>query len=66
MVEKGQVKYKGNEDYVGFIACYKGRTIATSPTFKQLANKQNVRRLLGNKDLVIKHTVPEGMIAVYY
>ena len=49
----------------GFAACYNGKTIATARSFETLANKPKVRELLGNKKLVIKHTVPEGMIAVY-
>ena len=50
----------------GFVACYRGKTIATARNFDTLANKAEVRQLLGNKKLVIKHTVPEGMIAVYH
>ncbi|HEX75764.1 MAG TPA: hypothetical protein G4O12_04185 [Dehalococcoidia bacterium] len=49
----------------GFAACYDGKTIATARSFETLANKPKVRELLGNKKLVIKHTIPEGMIAVY-
>lgn len=49
----------------GFMACYKGETIASAQSFDKLANNAEVRELLGKKGLVIKHTVPEGMIAVY-
>jgi hypothetical protein len=48
-----------------YIACYKGKEIASSADFKSLANKANVKVLLGDKDLVIKHNVPEGLIAIY-
>ncbi len=49
----------------GFAACYKGKTIATAPSFDKLIDRGGVRELLGNSDLVIKHTVPEGMIVIY-
>ena len=49
----------------GFAACYRGKTIATAREFDSLTNKEEVRRLLGKKGFVIKHTVPEGTIAVY-
>lgn len=49
----------------GFMACYKGKTIAATESFDSLLKEDKVKRLLGNKDLVIKHTVPEGMIAIY-
>ena len=49
----------------GFAACYKGETIAVAQTFDKLVNKEEVEKLLGNKDLLIKHTVPEGTIVVY-
>ena len=50
---------------VGFMACYNGKTIASAKNFEVLAKRANVRKLLGKKGLVIKHTVPEGMLAVY-
>lgn len=50
---------------VGFVALYKGREIAFSPSFKDLANTTKVKKLLGNKDLLIKHNVPENLIAIY-
>jgi hypothetical protein len=65
MAEKDKLRLKRGQGYIGFVACYKGRTIATSRTFEGLANRREVRGLLGNKDLVIKHTVPEGKIAIY-
>ena len=49
----------------GFAASYKGETIAVARSFEKLINKGEVRELLGNKDLLIKHTVPEGMVVVY-
>ena len=50
---------------VGFIACYKGKEIASSDNFKDLASNAKVKALLGDKNLVIKHNVPEGLIAIY-
>ncbi|MBI2850327.1 MAG: hypothetical protein HYX80_04705 [Chloroflexi bacterium] len=50
---------------VGFIACYKGKEIAFSRSFKDLANTAKVKTLLGDKDLVIKHNVPENIVAIY-
>ena len=49
----------------GFAACYKGKTIATARSFDKLIDKGGVRELLGNRDLLIKHTVPEGIVVVY-
>ena len=49
----------------GFAACYKGKTIATARSFDKLIDRGGVRELLGNKDLVIKHTVPKGTVVVY-
>ncbi len=50
---------------VGFVACYKGNEVAFSTSFKELANTAKVKALLGNKNLVIKHNVPENLIAIY-
>ena len=50
---------------VGFVACYKGKPIATTKSLGKLVNRKNVKQLLGNKDLLIKHTNPNGMIVVY-
>ena len=50
---------------VGFMACYNGKTIASAKNFEVLAKRAKVRKLLGKKGLVIRHTVPEGMLAVY-
>ncbi len=50
---------------VGFIACYKGRDIAYAGDLKELMGKAKVQALLGNKDLLIKHTIPESLIAIY-
>jgi len=50
---------------VGFVACYRGKEIAFARDFGTLAKKSKVKVLLGKKDFIIKHNVPEGMIAVY-
>lgn len=50
---------------VGFVACYKGKDIAYSTSLKGLTDKEKVKTLLGKKDLVIKHTVPENLVAIY-
>jgi hypothetical protein len=50
---------------VGFMASYKGKTIAQEQSLGKLVQSPKVRGLLGKKELVIKHTVPEGMIAIY-
>ncbi len=50
---------------VGFIACYKGKNIAYAVDLQELIGKAKVQALLGNKDLVIKHTIPENLIAIY-
>lgn len=50
---------------VGFVACYKGKEIAYSPSFKELASSARVKALLGDSNLVIKHNVPENLIAIY-
>ena len=50
---------------VGFIACYKGKELASSANFRDLANNAKVKALLGDKNLIIKHNVPEGLIAIY-
>jgi hypothetical protein len=50
---------------VGFIACYKGHEIASSKDFGELTKTEKVAELLGNKDLVIKQTIPEDVVAVY-
>ncbi len=50
---------------VGFIVCYKGRDIVYAVDLKELMGKAKVQALLGNKDLLIKHTIPESLIAIY-
>ena len=50
---------------VGFVACYKGKEIASSSNFRDLATQAKVKALLGDKNLLIKHNVPEGLIAIY-
>ena len=50
---------------VGFIAYYQGEEIAFAKDFSVLVGKSLVKERMGNKYLIIKHTVPEGMIAVY-
>ena len=49
----------------GFVACYKGKQIASAMSLHELANRAKVKELMGKKDLVIKHNVPEDMIVVY-
>ena len=53
------------EHGVGFVACYQGTEIAFARSFKDLANTAKVKKLLGDKDLVIKHYVPENLVAIY-
>jgi len=65
MREKKEIK-KPTHHNIGFIACYYGKEIASAERFDQLMNRANVKALLGNKDLIIKHNVPEDLIAVYY
>ena len=49
----------------GFIAYYQGAEIAFAKDFGVLLGKSLVKERMGSRDLVIKHNVPEGMIAVY-
>lgn len=50
---------------VGFVACYNGKEIASADSLSELANRARVKALLGKKGLVIKHNVPEDLVAVY-
>ena len=50
---------------VGFTAFYQGKEIASAASLQELANKAKVKSLLGQKDLVIKHSVPEDLVVVY-
>ena len=50
---------------IGFIAFYRGEEIAFAKDFGVLVGNSLVKARMGNRDLIIKHTVPEGMIAVY-
>jgi len=50
---------------VGFIACYNGEDIAFAKDFDVLIRKSLVKARIGRKGLIIRHNVPEGMIAVY-
>ncbi len=63
--KKIRMASKQDPAFNGFMACYKGKTIAATVSFDVLLKEEKVKRLLGSKDLVIKHTVPEGMIAIY-
>jgi len=63
--KQGEAQSKLARQGSGFAAFYKGEIIATAQSFDKLINKEEVKELLGDKDLLIKHTVPEGMIAVY-
>jgi hypothetical protein len=64
MGEKGKVKDRPIES-VGFVACYMGDEIASATSFDKLVKQLEATGLLGNKELVIKHTVPEGIVAAY-
>ncbi len=50
---------------VGYVAFYKGEQIASAVDLKQLANRKKVKVLLGDEALVIKHSVPGNLIAIY-
>ncbi|MDP2920325.1 MAG: hypothetical protein Q8O43_08935 [Dehalococcoidia bacterium] len=50
---------------IGFAAYFHGRQIASSVSFDRLAKNARVKPLLGKEGLVIKHTVPEDIVAVY-
>lgn len=50
---------------IGFIACYKGQEIGRAVSLQELSNRVKVKKLMGKKGLVIKHDVPEDLIAVY-
>ena len=43
----------------------KGETSRIHHNIKELMGKAKVQALLGNKDLLIKHTIPESLIAIY-
>ena len=60
-----KAKIPKGEERIGFVACYRGVIIARASSFDTLMEKPPVKERLGKRDLVIKHTVPEGMIAVY-
>ncbi len=64
---EGELKAKrvSKSQTLGFIACYRGQTIASARSFDVLAQKAEVLALLGKRDFIIKHTVPEGMLAIY-
>jgi len=62
---EGEKKKESLTRGVGFIACYKGKEIASAASLKDLTDRARVKSLLGKKDLVIKHTVPENLIAIY-
>ena len=50
---------------IGFAAYYNGQKIARSTHLGKLTNNKKVKPLLGKANLIIKHTVPEDVIAVY-
>ena len=64
-MKKRAESQKKETQNVGFIACYQGEEIAFAEDFGNLTDKPKVKALLGKRGLVIKHTVPEGMLAVY-
>lgn len=49
--------------YSGFVAENNRKLIASARTFNGLV--KSIKRLLGDKDLVIKHVVPKGMLRIY-
>jgi len=49
----------------GFIALQNGELIASAKTFDKLTNKENVKDLLGNRSLLIKHVVPKETTRIY-
>lgn len=60
-----KVKALKASNAIGFIACYNGHEIASSTNFDVLTSNIQVKALLGKKGLVIKQTIPEGVIAAY-
>jgi hypothetical protein len=60
-----ETKTRGARSTTGFIACYNGRKIASAANLHELANRAKVKALLGKKGLLIKHNIPEDLIAVY-
>ena len=50
---------------IGFVACYEGKEIAFAKDFGVLLRKSLVKERMGHKSFIIKHNVPEGMLAVY-
>lgn len=65
MGEKIKAKRIESPQSIGFVACYKGQTIASAKSFDILINNTEVKQLFGKRNFIIKHTVPEGMLAVY-
>ena len=49
----------------GFVIRRAGEVIASAETFDKLMKKKSVRKLVGNKSLVIGHVVPPGTIEIY-
>jgi len=50
---------------IGFVACYNGEEIAFAKDFGVLIEKALVKERMGREGLVIRHNVPEGIVAVY-
>jgi len=50
---------------IGFVACYEGKEIAFAKDFGVLLRKSVVKERIGHKSFIIKHNVPEGVLAVY-
>ncbi|OGO18643.1 MAG: hypothetical protein A2Z15_05530 [Chloroflexi bacterium RBG_16_50_11] len=65
MGENGQLKAPKSQERIGFVALYNGRQIASSGSFEKLTKNAVVKGLLGKDKLIIKHTVPEDVIAIY-
>jgi hypothetical protein len=65
MGENRQTKKTKKAQRIGFVAYYHGKEVASSTDFGKLTNNAIVKELLGHKEFVIKHNVPEDVIAVY-
>jgi hypothetical protein len=65
MVTVLKEKIPARRSTISFAACFEGQNIATAKNLEVLLNRKAVKKLIGNKGLIIKHIVPEGMIAIY-
>ena len=65
MGENRQVNNNKSLQRIGFVAYYQGKIVASSTNFEKLAKNAVVKELLGREEFVIKHNVPEDVIAIY-